>query len=124
MGCLHIILDDRFNEQIQEIYRRAFLYIVNQMAWHFEKLSTEKASLISRDTSKELSKKSDEKVKCSAKDFEIELGLGMEIANRRLEYFYDKNISDIENQFQNLCIYSANYETNNQPNLTLEETQQ
>ena len=54
MGCLHIALGDRFNEQLQEIYRIALQFLLSQMAHIYDELS-ERASTSSEEHDKDSS---------------------------------------------------------------------
>ena len=36
MGCLQILLEDRFNNQVQDIYKKAFKYIVTEIGNEFD----------------------------------------------------------------------------------------
>ena len=39
MGCMHIMLGDRFNDQLKDIYSRAFKFILNEMGNFFDSCS-------------------------------------------------------------------------------------
>ncbi len=38
MGCIQILLEDRFNEQVQNIYQKVIKYILNEMGKEFDGL--------------------------------------------------------------------------------------
>ncbi len=107
MGSLHIILGDRFNQELKEIYQKAFLYILFHLGRVFDgqRLNESEYSTINID-SKLIPNISN---KLSDEKNEAKSDKGKEEEHQNVKKESTKNEKNIEEEFTNLSLYASKY---------------
>ena len=95
MGCLHIVLGDRFNYQLQEIYRRGFRFLLSQMGQIYDSIvEAESHQLVVKDIKNSENGKEERKGRSLTPEAEL-----------------PKEISgDLNERLQQMNVYAAKYQ--------------
>ncbi len=105
MGCMHIILGDRFNEQLQEIYRRALRFLLIEMGEVFDEMSNSPLRRENLDSGLKFAEK--DKGNANSKS---EFDISDSISNSTTD---SGNLmisaEDFKEKLENLQVFAANY---------------